>query len=31
VRGAAIGFAVPISFSKDLIRKAGFGKVLEAK
>ncbi len=29
VRGAAIGFAVPISFSKDLIRKAGFGKVLE--
>ena len=31
LRGAAIGFAVPISFSKDLIRKSGFGKVLEAK
>jgi len=29
VRGANIGFAVPISFSKDLIRKAGFAKVLE--
>ena len=31
LRGAAIGFAVPISFSKDLIRKSGFGKVLEGK
>ena len=31
VRGANIGFAVPISFTKDLLRKAGFGKILESK
>lgn len=31
LRGANIGFAVPISFTKDMIRKAGFGKLLEAK
>lgn len=31
VRGANIGFAVPISFSKEMIRKAGFAKVLETK
>jgi S1-C subfamily serine protease len=31
LRGAAIGFAVPISFSKEMIRKAGFGKVLDNK
>lgn len=31
VRGANISFAVPISFSKELIRKAGFGKILEKK
>lgn len=29
VRGANIGFAVPISFTKDLLRKSGFQKVLE--
>lgn len=29
IRGANIGFAVPISFSKDMIRKAGFAKILE--
>lgn len=31
IRGANIGFAVPISFSKEMIRKAGFGKILEAQ
>lgn len=31
VRGADISLAVPISFSKELIRKSGFGKILEAK
>lgn len=31
VRGANIGFAVPISFSKEMIRKAGFAKILEGK
>lgn len=31
IRGANIGFAVPISFSKEMIRKAGFGKILEVQ
>lgn len=31
LRGAAISFAIPISFTKDMIRKAGFSKVLEYK
>lgn len=30
VRGANIGFAVPISFTKDLLRRSGFASVLEA-
>jgi S1-C subfamily serine protease len=29
LRGSSVGFAVPISFTKDMIRKSGFGKMLE--
>jgi S1-C subfamily serine protease len=29
LRGAAIGFAIPISATKELLRKSGLGKVLE--
>lgn len=28
LRGAAIGFAVPISFTKDMLKKAGFTKII---
>ncbi len=31
IRGAAISFGVPISFTKEMIRKAGFAKMLEAQ
>lgn len=31
VRGSNIGFAVPISFTKDLLRRSGFAKILESK
>lgn len=30
IRGTNIGFAVPISFTKDLIRRSGFASILEA-
>lgn len=31
VKGSDVGLAVPVSFSKALIRKSGFGKILERK
>lgn len=31
VRGASISLAVPISFSKEMIKKAGFGKIFEPR
>jgi S1-C subfamily serine protease len=31
LRGTAVSFAIPISATKDLLRKSGFTKVLEAK
>lgn len=31
VRGADISLGVPVHFSKEMIRKAGFGKILEKK
>lgn len=31
LRGSQIGFAVPISYTKDMIKKAGFGSILGVK
>jgi S1-C subfamily serine protease len=31
IRGSAVSFAIPISATKELLRKSGFAKVLEAK
>ena len=31
VRGSAVSFAVPISYTRDMIKKAGFGSILPAE